>query len=125
MRDFIKKKRYYKILYSRIILLLLIVLTVIFGKGAWNMYKKERIANENLINAERELINIKEREGFLNVQISTAGTQKGIEKEIRKKFDVVKEGEKVIMIVDKSEDTENLDTGNKTGFWKWFSNIFD
>ncbi|TSD02648.1 MAG: hypothetical protein Athens071416_584 [Parcubacteria group bacterium Athens0714_16] len=107
MRDFIKKKRYYKILYLRIILLVLIVLTVIFGKGAWNMYEKERIANENLINAERELSVIK-----------------GIEKELRKKFDVVKEGEKVIMIVDKKEGTENSVIKDKTGFWNWIKSIF-
>ena len=124
MRDFIKKKRYYKILYLRIILLVLIVLTVIFGKGAWNMYEKERIANENLINAERELSVIKERENFLNTQINTTGTQKGIEKELRKKFDVVKEGEKVIMIVDKKEGTENSVIKDKTGFWNWIKSIF-
>ena len=43
MRDFIKKKKYYKILYSRIILLILIILTVIFAKGAWNVYKKKEL----------------------------------------------------------------------------------
>ncbi|MEK7182340.1 MAG: hypothetical protein AAB334_00680 [Patescibacteria group bacterium] len=124
MRDFIKKKKYYKILYSRIILLILIILTVIFAKGAWNVYKKERITDENLINAERELASIKEREYFLNTQIGTAGTQKGIEKELRIKFDIVKESEKVIIIVDKEKNTEKNNIESKISFWNWIKDIF-
>ncbi|MBU3968726.1 hypothetical protein KJ991_00735 [Patescibacteria group bacterium] len=124
MRDFIKKKKYYKILYLRIILLILIILTIIFAKGAWNVYKKERITNENLINVEKELAGIKEREDFLNTQINTVGTQKGIEKEIRIIYDVVKEGEKMIIIVDKEKDMEKYNTKDETDFWNWIKDIF-
>jgi len=125
MRDFIKKKKYYKILYLRIILLILIILTIIFAKGAWNVYKKERITNENLINVEKELAGIKEREDFLNTQINTVGTQKGIEKEIRIIYDVVKEGEKMIIIVDKEKDMEKYNTKDETDFWNWIKDIFE
>ena len=125
MRDFIKKKKYYKILYLRITLLILIILTIIFAKGVWNVYKKERITNENLINAEKELAGIREREDFLNTQINTTGTQKGIEKEIRIIYDVVKEGEKMIIIVDKEKDIKEYSTKGKTDFWSWIKDIFE
>ncbi|MFA5838599.1 MAG: septum formation initiator family protein [Candidatus Paceibacterota bacterium] len=125
MSEFIKKKKYYKILYSRITLLLLMILIVVFLKATWNVYKKEKITRDNLNNAQDELNGIKEREVFLVEQIEKTKTEKGIEEEIRSKFNVVKEGEKVIVIVNEKEKPKIIESNETDSFWNWVKGIFE
>jgi len=99
-------------------------LIIISAKGVFNIYKKEKITQENLINAEEELKNINEREIFLNTQIDKIGTENGKEKELKNKYNIVKENEKVIVIVDEKKENENFNLDEKTGFWAWVSDIF-
>lgn len=124
MSEFIKKKKYYKILYSRITLLLLMILIVVFLKATWNVYKKDKITRDNLNNAQEELNGIKGRETFLIEEIEKTKTEKGIEQEIRSKFNVVKEGEKVIMIVDEKEKPKIIENNETSGFLGWIESIF-
>ena len=56
-------------------------------------------------------------------------SESGQEGEIRKRFDVAKPGEKILVIVDKnSEDVKINDEENKVGFfsrvWQWIERLF-
>lgn len=78
---------------------------------------------------EAELLDLRQRKDELEKKIYDLQTEAGIEKEVRNKFNVQKEGEKVLVIVDKPDenDKNNLD-GEGNGFfpkiWNWIKNIF-
>ncbi|HJL55583.1 MAG TPA: hypothetical protein QGF60_00005, partial [Candidatus Paceibacterota bacterium] len=74
-----------------LIILAIIVVWLFFA--VFDMYKKER--DTGLKSAEqREILNeLEERETALQDEINRLSTEKGIEEEIRSKFEVGREGE--------------------------------
>ena len=125
MSDFVRKKKKQRILYSRPILLALVVAVIFVAKGAWGIYKKERDTRENFRAALMELENAKNRESVLKNQLEKLNTESGVEKEIRDRFNVVKEGENVAIIVEpQKEDLKNKNEDERSGFWSWIKDIF-
>ena len=122
MFDFHEKRRFRRLLYSKVTLIILglIVIWLFFVVG--NMYKKERDTRLKRIEQVEVLDELKERETALQEEIDRLSTEKGIEAEIRSKFEVGKEGEKVIIIVNNPEEESVPETDSKKGFWQ---KIFD
>lgn len=56
---------------------------------------------------------------MLQENINKLQTVVGIDEEIRKNFNVVKEGEKVITIVDDKSATTTTASSTEVGFWQW------
>ena len=61
-------------------------------------------------------LKLKQRESYLEGELRELGTQAGKEKEVIKKFDLVREGEKLAVIVD--SDPASSETEAKPGFFK-------
>ncbi len=125
MLEFQKKKRIKKILYSPIIVLILAIIFVLLIRGAWGVYKKEKLSSQNLRQDQIELEKIIARQNGLASSLDYLKTEQGVESEIRSKFRAVKEGEKVSVIIDdsKSEATATATTTEK-GFWSKMFNWF-
>jgi len=72
-----------------------------------------------------KIASLKSREDSLNSDISKMQTKEGIEEIIRDKYQVVKKGEKMVVIVD-NKDVNNTTSSqtNSHGFWNWVKNIF-
>jgi cell division protein FtsB len=100
MHDFQKKKRIRKILYSPIVIVVLALIIIILVRGVWGVYMKANISMENLEKEKLELQKLSIRQENLASSIDYLKTDQGIENEIRTKFRAVKEGEKVVIIVD-------------------------
>ena len=68
---------------------------------------------------------LRAREKILNDDISKLNTEQGVEETIRDKFQVVKEGEKMVVIVDeeKKENKESVTVSNHS-FWGWIKKTF-
>ncbi|HEX9830372.1 MAG TPA: septum formation initiator family protein [Thermodesulfobacteriota bacterium] len=127
MRDFRHRRRAKKFLNSPRFVLILVVLVIIIGQGAWGVYKKERESEMNLEDVRGELERTREREEELSQQIEYLHTDKGIEGEIREKFSVVKPGEEVVIIIeDRKAESE---TDSKQSFlerlWNGIKGIFN
>lgn len=119
MLDFQKKKRFRKILYSPFTLIILFIVFAILCKGVWGVYNKSQLSLENLERERKELEKLSVREKNLASSIDYLKTEQGIEDEIRTKFRVVKEGEKVVVIVDNQVPTTTTSTiaTSTPSFW--------
>jgi len=98
-----------KIVFGKIALLVLLLVFVLLAKGTWAVYKKASFAKYNRDLAENELTVLYEREEALQEELTRLGTQRGLEEEIRQKFDVGREGEQLIVLVDAPEPAEVLE----------------
>ncbi len=126
MNEFQRKKRLHRMLYSKVSITLLAILTILIIRGSIAVVQKERQSRKNLEKVEAELIVAKEREKTLEEDIKTLSTPTGIESEIRSKYNVRKEGEDVIIVVEPESQEDSSST--ESSFWSkirdWFKGLF-
>lgn len=103
MQDFKKKREFQKKLFSKPILFILIIILVFITHGTWGIWQKSRQSKNTLEIAQVELDKLNEREKIIKKKIEKLDTETGLEEEIRSKFDVAREGEQIIVIVDSKE----------------------
>lgn len=124
MLDFYEKRRFRRLLYSKVTLIILALLVVWLFFVVLSMYQKERDTRLRRVEQREVLNELEAREESLREEIERLSTERGIEEEVRSKFEVGKEGEEVIIIVDNpdAEDTSKKET--KKSFWQkvfsWF-----
>lgn len=121
------KNNDYKFWHSPIALALLFCILVFFGYRIIDLIKVERETNykKNLVLDQIE--GLKKRESALSLDLSKIQTDEGKEEIIREKYQVAKEGEKMVIIVDESSKNDSsLDKEGKTehGFFEWFKSVF-
>jgi cell division protein FtsB len=124
MREFQEKGKYKRILYSKIVVIILAVLILFFAKATYGVYKKQLESKANALQAISELQKLQDREKLLNSELTRLSTHEGVEEEIRAKYGVSKPGEEMIIIVDNSKPT-TTSTIEKKGFWNSIKNIFN
>lgn len=124
MKEFQEKRKYKKIIYSGWlqIFFVIVLLAVIFSTV--NIYKKSRISAARHEEIKKEMAELEKRNAELEANVAKLESESGQEGEIRKRFDVAKPGEKILVIVDKnSEDVKINGEENKIGFfsriWRW------
>jgi cell division protein FtsB len=98
--------------------IILLILAVLFLKGVWGVYEKQRLTKENLNKVAADLKNLQEREKMLSTEIDWLKTKGGTEQEIREKYGLVKPGEEVIVIVDDEKDKAGDSQPANLGFWQ-------
>lgn len=99
-RDFQKKRKIHNRIYSKATILLLIIVAIFLGRATWNMYTTKKQSDEDLSRVKDELISLELHQQALVADITRLQTEKGKEEEIRTKFNVAKEGETVVMLLD-------------------------
>ncbi len=118
MLEFQEKRKIKKLIYSKITLVILIILIIFMLKTVWGVYQKERLTKENLTKTNNNLSTLLVREKMLSSGIDKLKTDNGIEQEIREKYGLVKPGEEVIILVDRDEGTSSLPISSRAGFWQ-------
>jgi cell division protein FtsB len=122
MLDFYEKRRFRRLLYSKVTLIILGLIIIWLLFAVWNMYQKERDTRLKRIEQKQVLDELKGRETALQEEIERLSTERGIEAEVRSKFEVGKEGEKVFIIIDNPEKENSPEDDSKKGLWQ---KIFD
>ena len=129
MREFQEKRKFKKIIYSGWILIFLgaVFLALIFPTV--KVYRKSEIGAVKSKEIKEEIIKLEKRNAELGAEVARLESESGKEGEIRKRFDVAKPGEKIIVIVDKnSEDVKTNGEINNVGFfsliWRWIERLF-
>ena len=92
-----------RLIFGKVSLIILLVVCAIFARGTWGVYQKSAYAKENRERAEQELEELNERETALVEELARLDTPRGLEEEIRQKFDVGRDGEHMIVLVDAPE----------------------
>lgn len=111
-----------------IIILTLILIGVVaaFGKESYRKYEMDR----EIANLKKEIESLKDKNKLLSNLLDYFNSEKSLEKEARLKLNLLKEGEKLIIISsDKKTDLENQATENiqeerVSNFDKWWGYLF-
>lgn len=122
-----KRKNKNSFWYSPIFLAVLFLLFIYFAYKVFLLARKYRESVNNKEIVSNELVNLVERKDALAKDIAKMRTKEGIEEIIRNKYQVVKKGEKMVVIVGEDNDSSlNKNIGSLTSynFWKWLKNIF-
>ena len=125
MREFQQKRKVRQILYSNWVLVTLLVITVIVVRASWNVYMKEVTSARYVANAQDSLDKVTADEAQLKNAVDALNTQEGLEAEIRRKFMVVKPGEQIAVIIDKSPTaTSSSQPAPAKTWWDKVSGLF-
>lgn len=101
MREFQRKQKIRKRMYSKTALFFMCLLIFFISRGVYGIYQKEKASRLEVERVSKQKAEIEARLAFVSKSADLLSTQHGIETEIRNKFDVVKPGEEVIVVVDK------------------------
>lgn len=83
--------------------------------SAWNMYQTSYGTKQRVERLQAEHDELKQREEIVSSAALSVSTERGLEAEIREKFSVAKEGERVIVLVD--DDEPNATTTKVKPTW--------
>jgi cell division protein FtsB len=109
MFDFHEKRKIRSIVYSRPVVGLLVVLTLMLSTSVYHRYTVATEMKQKLVEREQELEGLRQRAQLLESKVQYMQDDRGIEEELRNRFDVVKEGEQVIILID-PEEKEDVGT---------------
>ena len=115
MFDFYERRRIKHWIYSWPTLVVLVIICIFLANGVWGVYKQERQTRINKNQRLSHFNDLKIRKDSLEEEINRLNTERGIEEEIRKKFEVAKEGEEVIVIVDSPENVSLYEINKSSG----------
>jgi len=122
MREFSRKRKVRQFMFSIPVLILLFIILFFVAKGSWGVYKKYSLSKSELENSQSDLAVLEEKKQTIETKIEKLQTETGIEKEIRSKFDVAREGEKLIVIVE-DKVAEEIVVEKKGFFGNFFTTI--
>jgi len=120
MADF-NRKNTYNFWHSPLVLSVLFCILVFFAYNMVGLIEKERETAKKKELKLVEIESLRAREESINKDIEKLKTEDGVEETIREKYQVVKEGEKMVVIVDQDKKEINQETEvlNKHSFWGW------
>ncbi len=122
MKDVQQTKRPVRKLYSKPVLLLLLVVIFLMAKATWGVYLKEKESRQNVAIVQSELAGLQKRQALLKDETEKLNSEEGVEEAIRKKFQVSKEGESVLVVVDKPLP-QSVTEENKNFFSKMWDSV--
>jgi uncharacterized ion transporter superfamily protein YfcC len=110
--EFQKRRKIRNRIYSKTTFFILLVIIIFLSHATWKVYKTKIESRKNFEKVLADLEQMRKNEEKLNIDLQRLSTEKGKEEEIRKKFNVAKEGEGVVYVVyseeSKKEEVEEL-----------------
>ena len=88
-----------RLMASRVVQAFFFSLFILVGSRVAGLYQSERTVVKEELALKRELATLFAHRDELTAEIAALGTERGVEEEIRERYGVVKEGEKVINLV--------------------------
>lgn len=124
MLEFREKRKLKQILYSKLTLVVLFIIVLYLASTVLSVYQKEKSTRVAKERQEREYEELSERESVLRIEIERLSSNRGIEEEIRSKFEVGREGERIIIITNPVDTTETENRNKTRGFLGKVLDIF-
>lgn len=113
-----------KIIYSKFSVALLLIVVFFMITVVWNMYGKFQATQARATLAEERLNELKEQKIDLEAKVDRLQTKRGKEAELRQKFLIAKEGEKVLVIVDDEAKKEEIKKEKEKSWWESILSFF-
>jgi cell division protein FtsB len=122
MLDIQQKRKLRSVMYHRATLGVLSVVVLFFLHSTWSVYQKKRESEKARNLSEQSVTALRQRDSDLKAKIDRLDTTPGIEEEIRLKYSVAKENERVVIIVENQTSTTTEDVED-VGFWQSFKDF--
>lgn len=124
MLQFYQQQSWRGLLRSPLALILLIILCLFMARVVYDRYSiaSEMAAREAQSKAELQVL--EDRQAKLKEKVEYLSNDRGIEAEMRRNFDVARDGEQVVIILDKKTEEstiEPLDTQTKEADVPWYA----
>lgn len=111
-------------LSSVLVLIILLIIAFFIARGSVNMYKKSKETQSFYETMKQEYAKLENQYQSASNDLSYINTLTGFEKEVRERFDLSKEGEKAIFIIEEEvfipPPPENKTFWEKTKDWLSF-----
>ena len=111
MFDFYEKRKLRGILFSRPMAVFVFLLALVLSWSAYGRFVAEQETRTKRLNKAAELVSLKERAAVIETKVKHLESDQGVERALREEFDVAKQGEEVIVVVD-GLATSGQATGN-------------
>ena len=115
-----KTNKFQRVLLSWPFIIVLLILVVLVAVAAWNMFQTQRGTQTTVARLEADREDLLARKTSVSDAALDVSTDRGVQQEIREKFSVAKEGERVIVLVD-DEDNNSTSSTESQG---WVKSIF-
>lgn len=104
MFDFQQKRKIRSIFGSRITQGVILLITIFILISAYNRYTIAREMAERRFSLEAEIKALEERKQKLDEDVKYLSNERGMEAEMRRQFDITREGEQLVILLDDSEE---------------------
>lgn len=105
----------------------LLVVCIILGFSVYKLYHKYTRAQRALTDSQAELAKLHTSEARVNQSIDRLSSPEGVEYEVRDKYRVTKESEKIILVIDNAADIQKKDIALEKNifvkFKEWLYNL--
>lgn len=113
-----------KIIYSKPMVVVLFVFLALLSYSVFSLYKKRNEALVKAKSAQVELDRVKEKQDQIDSSLEKLSTPEGMEDAIRNKFQVVKDGEGLIVVTDPNAKGVEEQEEVKQTFWERIKEFF-
>lgn len=125
MFDFHQKRKMRTVFNSRITQGILLTLSFMVMWSAYDRYLIARDTAELRSGVESEVVDLKERRETLGAEVEYLSNERGIEAEMRRQFDIARDGEQVVIILEddnleKNPESSATDTAQVRAWYKFW-----
>lgn len=128
MKELQERRKLRRFIYSKVTVFILLIAVLFMARAVWNVYQKNRVANFHFAQSQDRLEELYLQKNNIESTVNRLSSPRGIEGEIRRTMPVVKDGERVIMIIDRQAETTSLDSSEEEygrgGWWAKLVNLF-
>ncbi len=103
MTQFYQRKTFFHFLRSNLGILILIIICILVARAVYARYVVEREMYHRQVEIGAKAEQLRERKDRLQERVEYLSSDRGIEAEMRRNFDVTKPGEEVVIILDEEE----------------------
>lgn len=117
MREYQERRRLKKLLHSRYAIAILAILCLLFANSLWGVYAKYRKSEDIAARVAADAASLQAREASLQRSIAEMDTPEGREREVRDRFGAVKDGERLIVLIDDGAARAPAFPPEEKGWW--------
>ena len=123
MLDFQQKRKVKSFMYNRVTVGILFVVVLYASFSTFKVYKKQKESEALRSVVEKKMYELEEKERQINTKIQALDTDQGLEREIRGKFNVAKDNENMVIILE-NEEASTTDIQKPMSFWQKVLDFF-
>ena len=113
-----------RILLSWPVIILMFAIALTFAWGVYDMYQRQQLTTTKEKKIRNELNVVQKRKERMANELNKIKTSSGIEEQLRSQFDVAKEGEHLLIVVDKKEQSSEINNRKQKPWYKSLLDIF-